>query len=89
MVANLHCFRPAAFDDSPTGPAWAQGDAANDDEEQKGGEEGDEKGAQPDAASSSKGFTMMEDRFAHMHVNRNRRKGHFDDEEEEDDSDDE
>ncbi|CEG50287.1 eukaryotic translation initiation factor 1a [Plasmopara halstedii] len=36
----------------------------------------------------SKGLTMVEDHFASMHVNRNRRKGHFD-EESDDDSDDE
>ncbi|KAF4043945.1 Translation initiation factor 1A / IF-1 [Phytophthora infestans] len=80
---------PATFDDSPTGPAWTQGDNVNDDEEQKGGENDDVGGenAQPSAGSSSKGLTMAEDRFAMMHVNRNRRKGHFDEEEE--DSDDE
>ncbi|KAL3673428.1 hypothetical protein V7S43_001140 [Phytophthora oleae] len=83
---------PAAFDDSPTGPTWTQGDAADGDEEQKGEEEVDEvceEEAQPSAASASNGLTMAEDRFAMMHVNRNRRKGHFDDEEEDDDSDDE
>ncbi|KAG1688049.1 hypothetical protein DVH05_007567 [Phytophthora capsici] len=76
---------PAAFDDSSAGPAWSQGDIADGDEEQKGEAEveEEEEGAQP------KGLTMVEDRFAMMHVNRNRRKGHFDDEEEDDDSDDE
>ncbi|ETP38599.1 hypothetical protein, variant [Phytophthora nicotianae P10297] len=80
---------PAAFDDSPTGPAWTQGDTVNKDEEQSD-EEGDDAGgeeAQTPTASSSNGLTMVEDRFAMMHVNRNRRKGHFDDEEEEDSDD--
>ncbi|GMF37040.1 unnamed protein product [Phytophthora fragariaefolia] len=76
--------RPAAFDDPSASTAWTQGDAANEEEED------DEEDAESDAAgSSSKGLTMVADRFAQMKVNRNRRKGHFDDdEEEEEDSDD-
>ncbi|GMF10483.1 unnamed protein product [Phytophthora lilii] len=89
-----HFSRPAAFDDSPTEAAWTQGDNATEteepkDEEEEGGEDVGEEESQTTSASSSKGLTMVEDRFAQMHVNRNRRKGHFDDEEEEEDSDDE
>ncbi|KAG2948241.1 hypothetical protein PC117_g6185 [Phytophthora cactorum] len=80
---------PAAFDDSPAGPAWTQGDSVNEDGDQKGEEfdAADKEEAHPPTASSSKGLTMAEDRFAMMHVNRNRRKGHFDEEEEEDSDD--
>ncbi|RLN72124.1 hypothetical protein BBJ28_00015989 [Nothophytophthora sp. Chile5] len=42
---------------------------------------------QQTAAASSKGFTMLETSFADTHVNRNRRKGHFDEEEEEEEDD--
>ncbi|KAG7389759.1 putative RNA-binding protein eif1ad [Phytophthora pseudosyringae] len=81
---------PEAFEDAPAGPAWTQGDIVNDEDEQKVEEEGDDaqnqEETQPPAASN--GLTMMEDRFAMMHVNRNRRKGHFDEEEEEDSDDD-
>lgn len=79
-------FRPAAFDDSSASTAWTQGDVDEDDEKND-----DEDAEEEDAAtaSSSKGLTMVADRFAQMKVNRNRRKGHFDDDEEEEDSDDE
>ncbi|KAE9048951.1 hypothetical protein PR003_g111 [Phytophthora rubi] len=79
---------PAAFDDPSVSTAWAQVDDPNDDNEEKS----EDKDAEEDdatASSSSKGLTMVADRFDQMKVNRNRRKGHFDDEEEEEDSDDE
>ncbi|CAH0489990.1 unnamed protein product [Peronospora farinosa] len=83
---------PVEFDVSSTKQAWTHVDTDGDEDEQKDGEENevaDEQVSQVSTASSSKGLTMVEDGFAHMHVNRNRRKGHFDDEEEEADSDDE
>ncbi|OWZ22167.1 hypothetical protein PHMEG_0003161 [Phytophthora megakarya] len=73
---------PAAFDDSAEGSAWTQGDAVDEEEKEESGE--DEEETQPPASS---GLTMVEDRFAMMHVNRNHRKGHFDEEEEEDSDD--
>ncbi|KAE9361811.1 hypothetical protein PF008_g678 [Phytophthora fragariae] len=79
---------PAAFDDPSASTAWTQVDDPNGDNEEKG----EDKDAEEDdatASSSSKGLTMVADRFDQMKVNRNRRKGHFDDEEEEEDSDDE
>ncbi|CAH0477303.1 unnamed protein product [Peronospora belbahrii] len=77
---------PVEFDTLLTEQAGTQGDAAENDEEDKDGEEdecADKQASQESAVSSSKGLTMVESGFAQMHVNRNRRKGHFDDEEEE------
>ncbi|KAG7400570.1 putative RNA-binding protein eif1ad [Phytophthora boehmeriae] len=75
---------PAEFDATPASQWGGKIEAAEEEDEEEEGEE--EKASQPVA---SKGLTMVETKFADMHVNRNRRKGHFDDEEEDDDSDDE
>ncbi|KAF4322450.1 hypothetical protein BBO99_00002477 [Phytophthora kernoviae] len=75
---------PAEFDTPPASQWGGKIEAAAEDEEEEEGKE--DKSTQPEA---SKGFTMMETKFAEMHVNRNRRKGYFDEEEEEEDSDDE
>ncbi|CAI5723974.1 unnamed protein product [Peronospora destructor] len=83
---------PVGFDVLSTKQTWTHVDDGDDGEEQKDGEEDEgvnEQVSQVSAASSSKELAMVEDGFAHMHLNRNRRKGHFDDEEEEADSDDE
>uniref|UniRef100_A0AAV1VLX3 S1-like domain-containing protein n=1 Tax=Peronospora matthiolae TaxID=2874970 RepID=A0AAV1VLX3_9STRA len=79
---------PAEFNTLPTGSTWAQEDAVNVEEEQKDGEDADadEQESQPAVSLDSSKITLVDDRFAQMHVNRNRRKGHFD-EEENDDSD--
>ncbi|CAI5712501.1 unnamed protein product [Hyaloperonospora brassicae] len=82
---------PAEFNTLPIGPAWAQGGAVNDEEEQKDGEDVDsdaEQESQLAVSVDQRKITVVDDRFAQMHVNRNRRKGHFDDEED-DDSDEE
>uniref|UniRef100_M4B6Z3 Uncharacterized protein n=1 Tax=Hyaloperonospora arabidopsidis (strain Emoy2) TaxID=559515 RepID=M4B6Z3_HYAAE len=79
--------RPAEFDTLPTGSTWAQEDAVDVEEEQDGEDaDTDEQESQPAVSLDSRKITLVDDRFAQMHVNRNRRKGHFD-EEENDDSD--
>ena len=71
----------------PTGSTWAQEDAVDVEEEQDGEDaDTDEQESQPAVSLDSRKITLVDDRFAQMHVNRNRRKGHFD-EEENDDSD--
>ncbi|TDH64914.1 uncharacterized protein CCR75_000620 [Bremia lactucae] len=70
---------PVAFDDVSVGLADSQLEL---DEDNKAPEE------EVKEPVLSNGMMMAEDRFAMMHVNRNRRKGQFD-EEAEDDSDDE
>lgn len=72
---------PSGFDDSPANQAWTQGETI-----QIGAQEKEVIETEVHSSASLKGLVMAEDRFAMMHENRNRRKGHFD-EESEDDSD--
>ncbi|RLN27291.1 hypothetical protein BBJ28_00016896 [Nothophytophthora sp. Chile5] len=96
-VVRYDSIRPAAFDDVSTPVTVAQSKEQSKAEARDANDQKDEADAkdgkletqppQQTAAASSKGFTMLETSFADLHVNRNRRKGHFDEEEEEEEED--